>query len=342
METLWYFIVAVMFAVYVVLDGFDFGAGIVQHFVARTESERRELRAAIGPFWDGNEVWLLAGGGALFMAFPRVYAVGFSGFYLPLMLVLWLLVLRGLAMELRTHHQSPLWSQFWDATLTLASVLLAVVLGAALGNVVRGVPIDASGYFQMGLFSREPGELGVLDGYTVLIGVLALLILSLHGALYLTWKCSGPLLERSRRVSWIALWLATPVAGLATWATVRVRPEFFPALFARVSVWPLVPFFAALLLVAMRLKRPREAFICSCLLIAGLLAGAAGGLFPVLLRSTVDPALSLDAFNSAAAPHGLRVALVWWCIGLPLVCGYFAVLFRLFRGKVELDEETHY
>src|SRR6202040_2422617 len=150
---------SVMLAVYVVLDGFDFGAGIVHRFVARTDEERRTVLAAIGPVWDGNEVWLIAAAGVLFLAFPSVYSVAFSGFYLALMIVLWLLILRGVAIELRSRQENPLWREFWDTTFALSSGLLAIVLGAALGNVIRGVPLDGSGFFAIPLFTNFlPGD----------------------------------------------------------------------------------------------------------------------------------------------------------------------------------------
>src|SRR5262245_58191886 len=151
METVWFIAVSGMLAVYVVLDGFDFGVGILHRFVARTDEERRTSLAAIGPVWDGNEVWLVAAGAVLFMAFPRLFATAFSGFYMPLMIVLWLLILRGVAIHSRSHFGNPLWGEFWDTTFALASALLAIVLGTALGNVVRGVPLDESGSFAMPL-----------------------------------------------------------------------------------------------------------------------------------------------------------------------------------------------
>src|SRR5579871_642333 len=153
MEAIWFGILAVMVATYVVLDGFDFGAGILHLFLAKTNDERRTVLSAIGPFWDGNEVWLLAGGGVLVFAFPRAYAAGFSGFYLPLMMVLWLLIFRGIAIEFRPLENNNLWRSFWDGLFALASTLMAVVLGAALGNVIRGVPLNADGYFSGPLFS---------------------------------------------------------------------------------------------------------------------------------------------------------------------------------------------
>jgi len=179
METIWFCLVAVMIAVYVVLDGFDLGAGIIHLFVARTDSERRAVLGSIGPVWDGNEVWLLAGGGTLYFAFPALYASSFSGFYLPLMIVLWLLILRGISIEFRNHIQSPVWQPLWDVVFAGASALLAIFFGAALGNVVRGVPLDASGEFFLPLWTdfTVGMDTGILDWYTILIAVAALLTL---------------------------------------------------------------------------------------------------------------------------------------------------------------------
>src|SRR6195256_2558519 len=159
MEAVWFAIVSAMLAVYVVLDGCDFGAGILHRLVARTDEERRTVLAAIGPVWDGNEVWLVAAAGVLFMAFPRTYAAAFSGFYLALMIVLWLLILRGIAIESRSHNENPLWREFWDTTFSFSSAMLAVVLGTSLGNMIRGVPLDATGFFAIPLFTDfQPGE----------------------------------------------------------------------------------------------------------------------------------------------------------------------------------------
>src|SRR5512140_7900 len=187
MATAWFILLGFMLIVYVVLDGFDLGAGILHLFVARHDDERRTVLAAIGPVWDGNEVWLLAAGGLLVFAFPRVYAVAFSGFYLPLILVLWLLVLRGVSIELRSHQANPLWRQFFDVVFALSSAVLALVLGVALGNVLRGVPIDGSGFFAAPLFTNfgHGGELGAIDWYTLSVGLFALAALGAHGAMYL-------------------------------------------------------------------------------------------------------------------------------------------------------------
>src|SRR5712691_4602238 len=207
METLWFMIVAVMVAAYVVLDGFDLGAGAIYLGAGKTTEERRKILRAIGPVWDGNEVWLIAAGGTLFFAFPALYASSFSGFYLPLTMVLWLLMLRAIGIEFRSHIEEPVWSSFFDAIFSLSSALLAVVFGAALGNVVRGVPLGPDGYFFEPLWTNftVTNPPGILDWFTVLAGVVALSALTIHGSLYVAHKTEGALSERARGVA-VALW----------------------------------------------------------------------------------------------------------------------------------------
>jgi cytochrome d ubiquinol oxidase subunit II len=342
MEAIWFAIVSGMLAVYTVLDGFDFGVGILHPLVARTDAERRTVFAAIGPIWDGNEVWLIAAGGVLFLAFPKVYAAAFSGFYLALMIVLWLLILRGIAIELRSRQESPLWRDFWDTVFSLASLLLAFVLGVALANVVRGVPLDAEGTFFIPLFTDfQPGlQPGVFDWYTALVGILAVCALAGHGAFYLVWKTSGPVQARSRFLAsraWLAVLALWP---LATLATARARPDIVSNYYAR--PWFLV--FLALMAagaagVHLFSRRGRDlvAFLSSAAFLLGLLASTVAGVYPVWLRSTLDPAQSLTIMNSAADSYGLQVALVWWTAGMVLAGGYFAYLFRSTRGKVEVQ-----
>src|ERR1700733_11836620 len=203
MSTIWFMIVAVMVAIYVLLDGFDLGAGAVHLFIARTDEERRTVIRAIGPVWDGNEVWLLAAGGTLYFAFPLLYASSFSGFYLPLMMVLWLLMLRAIGIEFRSHIQEPVWRGFFDTVFGVSSILLAIFFGAALGNVVRGVPLNAEGYFFEPLWTnfRMGEQNGILDWYTVMCGVVALVPLVVHGSLYLATKTQGELNYRARKVA---------------------------------------------------------------------------------------------------------------------------------------------
>jgi cytochrome d ubiquinol oxidase subunit II len=343
-ETVWFAIVAGMLAIYAVLDGFDFGAGIVHRFVARTDEERRTVLAAIGPIWDGNEVWLIAAGGVMFLAFPRVYSAAFSGFYLALMIVLWLLILRGVAIESRSQQANPLWREFWDTTFAVASALLAVVLGTSLGNVVRGVPIDATGWFAMPLFTDfQPGrQPGIFDWYTTLVGLFTFCVLSAHGAIYLAWKTSGIVQARSRKWARMAWFVAVPLWALVTGATARIQPIVFTNLLSRPwSVGFVVLMFAGFCGVVHFLRREQErdlaAFVSSIAFLLGLLAATMAGNYPFWLRSTLDPAHSLTAENAAANVHALQIGVGWWAIGIILVGAYFVYVFRSFRGKVDAD-----
>jgi cytochrome bd ubiquinol oxidase subunit II len=338
MPEVWYAIVVAMLTGYVVLDGFDLGAGALHPFVAKGDAEKRRLLAAIGPFWDGNEVWLLAAGGALFVGFPRVLSVGVSGFYFAIFLVLWCLILRGISIEFRSHVADPVWRQACDFFFWLPSLLLPVFFGAALGNLIRGVPLSADGWFELPLFTdfsaREP--VGILDWYTVSVGVFAFAALIAHGAAFLTWKTDGPVQMRSRRAARIGFGVVAILWPLITLATVRVDRPFLSALAGRPLAWlfALVAF-AGLVAAFAGLSRGRDraAFLGSCAFLAGLSMATAACIFPVLLRATGDPALSMTAFNSSADPAGLRTALGWLSIGLPLAILYFVFLFRFHRGK---------
>lgn len=332
MIALWYALVAGTLTAYVVLDGFDFGAGVLHLFVARGDAERRQVLDAIGPVWNANEVWLIAGGGMLFFAFPEAYAVGFAGFYLPLMATLWLLFIRGLSIEFRSHLEDGLWRAFWDAGFFGSSGALAVVLGAALGNVLRGVPIDASGSFMAPWFTnfRVRGQAGVLDWYTLLLGAFALVALCAHGASYLCWRTEGVVRERAVRFARV-LWMAVAGGGIVCIAaTHAVRPSLYTALVTRPWAWPLALIAAAGLFGAM-LLRDLRGFLASCAFLAGTLGATAAGLFPVLLPSTIDPRYDLVAFAAAPGEHGLRVGLGWWGIGIPLAAFYMVYLYRSLR-----------
>jgi len=343
MEALWFSLAAVMVAVYVVMDGFDFGAGGLHLWVAKSDGERRQVLAAIGPFWDGNEVWLLAGGGVLFLAFPKVLASGLSGFYLAIMLVLWVLILRGVSIELRSHLVDGMWRAFWDAAFAAASTLAPVLFGAALGNLIRGVPLDGDGWFALPLFTSfaPRGALGILDWYTVLAGILALAAILHHGALFLAWKTEGAVRGRSLRAAGglfpvvVLLWLA------ATAATAVIAPRLFPALAGRPLGWLATALFLVGLGVsfaARRAGRDLLAFLGSSAFLLGVLAATAASVYPTMIRA-VDPARSLTAQNAAAGHASLAAGLLWWPVGLVLAIGYFTLLFRLHRGKVEVEAE---
>lgn len=338
MIELWFGIVAAMLAAYVVLDGFDFGAGALHLFVARTDTERRQVLAAIGPYWDGNEVFLLAAGGTLFVAFPKVLAAGLSGFYLAIFLVLWTLILRGIAIEFRSHHTHVLWRAAWDAVFGVASTVLPVLFGAALGNLLRGLPLDQDGWFTLPLFTdfTARGDVGILDWYTVLVGVFALLATVGHGASYLAWKTDGAVQARSRKM---ALWCYGAVGVLwpiVTLATAVVKGRMYDALLKRPLAWMALLIALgglASVFLALRGRRPLAAFLGSAAFLAGLLAATATLVFPVMLRAVGGDALSLTAYGTAVPVASLRTALGWWAVAAPLVVAYYAVLFRLHRGK---------
>jgi cytochrome bd ubiquinol oxidase subunit II len=347
MSTVWFVLLGFMLIMYVVLDGFDLGAGILHLFTARNEEERGVVLRAIGPVWDGNEVWLLASGGLLVFAFPRVYAVAFSGFYLPLMLVLWLLVIRGMAIELRSHQANPLWRRFMDVAFAVSSTLLALVLGVALGNVLRGVPIGATGYFSAPLFTNFGlgADLGALDWYTVSVGLFAVAALGAHGAMYLRWKTADEVSRRASRHAHRAWAAVVALAVVVTIETALVRPSLLSNLAARPGLW-ILPVIAAGGTVGVFLSLARgwelAGFLASSLVIAALLGLTAGALYPLILPSTVDPRFSLDVARAANDRQGLAIGLAWWIPAIALAVGYFAYLFRSFRGKVTADAESHY
>ena len=328
MEMLWFAIAALMIAIYVVTDGFDFGAGALHLWIARGDRERRQVLAAIGPFWDGNEVWLIAGGGVLFLAFPRVLGSALSGFYLAIMLLLWMLIVRGIAIELRSHR---------------ASVLSALLFGVLLGNLVRGVPLREDGWFALSLFeSLSPrGELGIFDWYTLLAGILALAALLHHGALFLAWKAAGEVGERGRRSARPLFWMVVALWAATTAASAAITPGVFSAFAARPLAW-----LAGLLslggligcLFARRTRRDLAAFLGSSAFLFGLLGATAASTYPTMIRSIGVSSRSLTALNSAASPASLRAGLLWWPIGLLLAILYFVLLFRLHRGKVLAPE----
>jgi len=350
METLWFVIVAVMVAAYVVLDGFDLGAGVIYLGAAKTPEERRKILRAIGPVWDGNEVWLLSAGGTLYFAFPLLYASSFSGFYLPLMMVLWLLMLRGVGIELRAHMDNPVWRGFFDLVFGVSSLLLCIFFGAALGNVVRGVPLRADEYFFEPLWTnfRIATDNGILDWYTVLTGVIALVTLTVHGSLYVAIKTEDALNHRARTVAKAAwpLQLLLTVVGLI--ATVSIRPGVLDNYKQHVIGFaiPVVVFGSLAVMMHAMLKgadlaKEKVAFVASAVYIVGMLVGAAFALYPVVLPASTDPALSLTIYNTKAGEHGLAVGFAWWILGMILALGYFLFLFRMFKGKVRLEGEGY-
>lgn len=348
METLWFCLVALMLAVYVLLDGFDLGAGVIHLFVAKTDAERRAVIASIGPVWDGNEVWLIAAGGTLFFAFPTLYASGFSGFYLPLMIVLWLLIVRGISIEFRSHIRSEVWQPLFDFLFCASSLLLAVFFGAALGNVLRGVPLGGDGYFFEPLWTdfRLGDVTGILDWYTILVGLLAQAALMMHGALWVRMKTASAVSERAAAAASSVWWVVSLLTVAVTLVTFRVQPNVLQN-FAK---WPWAVVFPALaasgLIAARVFVKPgaeRKAFLSSCAYIVGMLSSAAFGIYPMVLPAR-NPSYSLTIVNASAGPYGLKIGLVWWSIGILLATGYFTFVYRSFAGKVDVgaEESQHF
>jgi cytochrome d ubiquinol oxidase subunit II len=324
MTAVWFALLAGMIAVYVVLDGFDLGVGALHRLLARSDAEREQARDAIGPVWNGNEVWLIAGGGTLFLAFPRAYAAAFSGLYFGLILVLWLLVGRGLGIELRHQLDNPLWRTACDSVFWLSSVALALVFGVALGNVIRGVPLQADGYFHLSLFE-------ILNRYALLIGVFGLVVLSTHGAGFLAAFASGPLAARAgrwaRRMSWVELAFT---AG-AVYPTYAVRADMLTTFGDHPwrLVFPAVTVGALLAQVVWQATRAwRRAFVASCAFVAGLLATVAAALYPSVLPAREGRRFGLTVHNAASSEHALQTALLWWPAGVALAAGYFTLAYR--------------
>lgn len=331
LNTIWFAVLAFMLAGYAVLDGFDLGVGSLHLFLGRSTRERTTLVDAIGPVWNGNEVWLLAAGGAMVAAFPRLYATSFSGFYLALMIVLWLLLLRGLGIEFRHQIDHPMWQHAWDVAFSIASLLLALLFGVALGNVLRGLPLDAAGEFQ-GTFAL------MLNPFAVLGGLVSVAVLALHGAAWIALKTEGDLQVRARRFARVLWWpaLVLPLGMVA--ASFVVRPDFTRN-FTSTPWLLIVPIAAAVALGAARVFQSRgddlRAFLAGAVFIAAILGSVAAGLYPRLLPSLAGgPHPGLDIYNTASASSSLRIALGVYAFGMVLVLVYLVNIYRIWRGKV--------
>jgi cytochrome d ubiquinol oxidase subunit II len=346
MGFLWFWLVAVMIVGYVVLDGFDLGVGVLHLFLVRSEDERKATLASIGPVWDGNEVWLLAGGGTLYFAFPLLYASAFSGFYLPLMIVLWLLILRGVSLEIRNHLDVGVWQSLLDGIFGLASALLTIFYGAALANVLRGVPLQADGYFFLPLWTNwQPGvSPGILDWYTVIGGLVALAALTMHGALWLTIKTSGELEQRARSVAARALLVVAVLTIVSLFATVAVRPASLDNYF-HYPVTFIVPVGVVASLAAVwiwnRKSQPLKAFFASSFYLFFMLAGACWGLYPVLMPATTGASNDITLSRALSGQHTLAVGIVWWSFGMALAVGYVVFVYSRFKGKVDAHSGAH-
>jgi cytochrome bd ubiquinol oxidase subunit II len=341
----WYAILSFMLVMFIVLEGFDIGAGMLQHIVGKTEAERRLVIAAIGPLWSWHEVWLVSFGGVLFVAFPGILAASFAGFYLAFFLLLWSLILRGISLEVSGHIAEPLWRTAWNFIFVAANLLLAILIGAALGNVVRGVPLDADGKFSLAFFTdfSPYGNVGILDWFTVSVALFMLVTFAAHGATALVLKTEGPVHDRSLRLArqlWKIVLLLLAIVTFETW---RVRPELFSGMTSKPIAWlglAGVIAGAVAIFTGLRGKKELRAVIGSSLFIAGLMIAGAASVFPIMLRSTLAPENSLSAYQNAAAGHGLVIALIWWPIAFILAVGYFLFIYRYYIGKVKAAEDN--
>jgi cytochrome bd ubiquinol oxidase subunit II len=341
----WYAIVSFMLIVYVALDGRNFGAGMLHWIVARTPEERRQVVAAIGPLWSWHEVWLVGFGGTLVAVFPRLLASAFAGYYLALFLILWGLILRGISLEVGGHINDRLWQGFWDFVFVFANFLLAILFGAAAGNVVRGVPLDANGDFTMAFFTDfgVHGHVGLLDWYTVSFAIFAVVILAAHGATYLTLKTEGPVHDHSGTYAKF-LWAAVAPLFLAiTVESLVVRPALFRQAIHNPLCWLgllVVIVSTGILISGLATRQEMRAFAGSNGVLAGLLATGGAALFPVMLYSTLDPQNSLTAYTAASNSTALLLASIWWPVGIALAIAYFVFISRRYAGKVSVRRDN--
>ncbi len=337
LEEIWFALFVVIVAGYLILDGFDMGVGMLLIPIGKTDTERRTMLNSIGPIWDGNEVWLVIAGGVLFGVFPLVYASLFSGFYLAFMLVLFVMILRTVAMEFRSKEESHRWRSFWDTVFALASTALAFLLGVAFGDVLSGVPMDADGNMTVSL-------IGLLTPVPLLVGATTVAMFAMHGSLFLVQKTEGELQARIRRVVPRLI-----VAFFALNTVVVVAMVLFRQQITTIYVddyWPVI--FPAAALVAILLayrfvRQGRElaAFLASSATIALLVISGAVGMFPNLIISTTDPAYNLTIYNAASAEDTLVVCLIVAAIGVPFILLYTAGVYYFFRGKTRVDSHGY-
>ncbi|CAH8283222.1 cytochrome d ubiquinol oxidase subunit II [Mariniflexile fucanivorans] len=351
MELFWYIVLMTMLTIYVILDGYDFGAGIIHLFFAKNEKDKKAITNAIGPFWDANEVWLIASGGVLFFAFPTLYASSFSGFYLPLIMILWLLIFRAIGLELRGQIHNKMWEGIWDKAFGISSLLLALFFGIALGNVVRGVNLGmvTNGvsahephYFFLPLwnstFSPHAEHLGIIDWFTLLLGVIGVVALTIHGANWIIFKTNSDLNEKLKKVVFnlnIVL-LALVIISLFIWHIIEPQPfhNFLdkPWLF----IFPIITFTGLFGIFKVKtFKKHGLGFLFSSLFLFGGLTSTVASIFPKVLPSTNNINPDLTVYNVAAHEYGLSVGVYWFVIAALLVGVYMFVQYRVFRGKMD-------
>lgn len=336
LNTIWFILIVVILAGYIILDGFDFGVGIL-HLLNKTDTDRRISINSIGPLWDGNEVWLVVGGGALFAAFPEVYATVFSGFYNAFILLLLMLIFRGVAIEFRSKRESQSWRNAWDICFFTGSLGATLLLGVAFGNLAQGIPLDAKK-------NVIGGFIELLNLYSVLVGLTGISLLTLHGAIYLVMKTEGEMRENLSKKIKPLIFIFLFFYIITTISTFIYQPHLLEVY--KKNFWTIIFPVISLLLI---LNIPREihrkkefrAFLSSSGTIASLIILVAIGIFPNIVYSNPDPQNSLNIYNSASTKSTLTTMLIIACIGAPLVISYTAVIYWVFRGKVKLDKHSY-
>lgn len=336
LNEIWFLLVGILFTGYVMLDGFDLGVGIL-HLFAKTDEDRRYMLNAIGPVWDGNEVWLVTGGGALFAAFPEVYATVFSGFYLAFILLLFSLIFRAVAIEFRSKRPEAWWRQTWDVLFSVGSFLSAFLIGVAIGNIAWGVPLDQDHEFAGTFF-------GLLAPYPILLGVTTIALFAMHGAIYVVMKTEGDMQARARGwirntiIFFVITYVATSLATLLYVPHMDVPIQDHPWLF-------LIPLLNILAIANI----PREihhgtdfrAFLSSCAAMIALMALFGVGMYPNLVFCKGDLANSLNIYNAASSQKTLGIMLIIACLGVPIVLAYTVCIYWIFRGKVKLEPMSY-
>jgi cytochrome d ubiquinol oxidase subunit II len=339
LNLIWFILFTVLITGYAILDGFDLGVGIIQLFT-KDPDERRKNINAVGPVWDGNEVWLLTGGGALFAAFPIVYATIFSGFYLAFMLLLTALIFRAVSFEFRKYSEADKSKQYWDYAFAIGSSIPALLYGVAIGNVLRGLPVEIVD----GKVNASISFLGLLNPYAVLVGLLSVVMLFMHGSVYMAMKSEGKHQEKvagyagKAWIGFIVLYFA------ATFATFFVSPFLFEGIFKKPLFWVLlILVFGSLFYIPVGIKAKQfgKTFIASSALIAGMLGLTAISLFPRLVPSSINLANSLTIYNASSTERTLFTMLIIALIGMPLVIGYTIFVYRIFRGKVVISHDSY-
>lgn len=352
----WYILVGVLLIGYAILDGFDLGVGIL-HLRSKGDYNRRIMMNAIGPVWDGNEVWLITAGGALFAAFPNVYATAFSGFYLPFMLLLIALIFRAVSIEFRSKEENPRWRNFWDWGFSLGSIVAALLFGIAIGNVVIGFPIGSDMEYQGNFFD-------LLNPYSLMTGFFSLSMFALHGGIYLNMKTEGDLQKQIQGWIKVNYWIFVVFYLVFSGFTLYLKPEMIANFsFGQIELpgnkhelvenhQTLISVFAwtivllnilAIMNIPRMMAKGREgwAFISSGSMIAAIVMLFALGIFPNLMVSNLDPAFNLDIYNAASSGYTLKTMAILAAFGLPFVASYTIIIYWTYRGKVKLDESSY-